>query len=874
MDKSININLLQANLEKEFGTRNIINVKTPYFIKENLRHGLREYQEDALKYFIAYDKDYVKDKNLRFHVLFNMATGSGKTLMMATLILYLYEKGYRNFLFFVNSSGVIEKTKCNFLNLSSNKYLFKDKIEIKGKQVEIRNVLNFQSCYDTDAINLCITTIQKLHSDIIIEKENKITMLDFKDTPIVLIADEAHHFNTETKSMQKNMDFGNIKPNWENTVMNIFNVNDNNILLEFTATIDLKNSYIKNKYLDKIIFQYDLKKFREDKYSKEIKILKCSLSNKELILQAILVSQYKQDIAIREGKIGPFKPVILFKSQNIEKSNENNRLFNEIVDKLSFKDIEDLRLKTVDDEDNIIKNMYIYFKNSYLSLDDLIDKLKSNFRQERTLNMNNDLNKDIDKLTSKEKAAVLDHSHKLNSLEENEIRAVFVVNKLDEGWDVLNLFDIVRLYETRVGTDRINHSTVSEAQLIGRGARYYPFEFDEYDKYKRKFDDEVEDNELKLLETLHYHSFYDSKFINDLKRELKDQGLIEDEKVYNIPFHLKKDLNIKPYIYTNKRIKRISEDYIKMTEGLKGKIEYFEYKIKSGIVEEELLYSEDDPNALDSSCSLLLSKIDVNIIRNAFLSKGISFEKVKKYYNLSSMKEFIKYYLGNFYIRFIQKKKTKPDIRNKDILDAISDKIIPFVFELLNENEKLSYCGSTEWKSDPFKNFFGDPKVLKRSKKSEYDSAKEMEEYLKDKSWFVQNTIDATSYEKKFIEDFSNDICPELKTKFNTEKIFLIRNELQVPIYDYREGRKFYPDFLLLISGQLTHQIFIEIKGELFKEKDEWKEKFLIAIKDRITKVDKLDCNIGNKYDIRGLQFIDDKTSPEEILTWIYEVNQ
>ena len=36
----------------------------------------------------------------------------------------------------------------------------------------------------------------------------------------------------------------------------------------------------------------------------------------------------------------------------------------------------------------------------------------------------------------------------VNSLEDddNEYRAVFAVDKLNEGWDVLNLFDIVRLY--------------------------------------------------------------------------------------------------------------------------------------------------------------------------------------------------------------------------------------------------------------------------------------------------------------------------------------------------------------------------------------------------------------------------------------------
>ncbi len=57
----------------------------------------------------------------------------------------------------------------------------------------------------------------------------------------------------------------------------------------------------------------------------------------------------------------------------------------------------------------------------------------------------------------------------LNSLEDadNPYRAIFEVKKLDEGWDVLNLFDIVRLYETRQsGGKKISVSTISEAQLI------------------------------------------------------------------------------------------------------------------------------------------------------------------------------------------------------------------------------------------------------------------------------------------------------------------------------------------------------------------------------------------------------------------------
>ena len=61
----------------------------------------------------------------------------------------------------------------------------------------------------------------------------------------------------------------------------------------------------------------------------------------------------------------------------------------------------------------------------------------------------------------------------LNSLENpnNPIRAIFAVHKLNEGWDVLNLYDIVRIGETE--KRNASKSTIAESQLIGRGARYY-----------------------------------------------------------------------------------------------------------------------------------------------------------------------------------------------------------------------------------------------------------------------------------------------------------------------------------------------------------------------------------------------------------------
>ena len=107
----------------------------PSSITQNLNPAfeLRDYQKDAFASFIHYFNNDLPSKEKPIHLLFNMATGSGKTLIMAGLILYLYEKGYRNFLFFVNSTNIIEKTKDNFLNPRAAKYLFSENIHIDRK---------------------------------------------------------------------------------------------------------------------------------------------------------------------------------------------------------------------------------------------------------------------------------------------------------------------------------------------------------------------------------------------------------------------------------------------------------------------------------------------------------------------------------------------------------------------------------------------------------------------------------------------------------------------------------------------------------------------------------------------------------------------
>jgi type III restriction enzyme len=346
-----------------------------------------------------------------------MATGSGKTLMMAGLILYLYEKGHRNFLFFVNSTNIIDKTKDNFLNDTSIKYLFNQSLSWANKKITLQEVDNFQTT-DNNNINICFETIQGLHSRLNTPRENSLTYDDFQDKKIVLISDEAHHINVETKSgAQLSKEERKEINSWENTVNKIFAANSQNILLEFTATIDFNNPNILSKYASRLIFDYPLKQFRIDGYSKEVKVLQTDAEPFDRALQAVLLSQYRRKIFEKNRKVA--KPVILFKSKTINESKEFQDKFIRGIATLTS---EKLGRIGADAKDKFLTRIFKYFANHNISLDNLILELKEDFSVEKTISVNS-------KEESEEKQLAV------NTLEDpnNEYRAVFAVDKLNEG---------------------------------------------------------------------------------------------------------------------------------------------------------------------------------------------------------------------------------------------------------------------------------------------------------------------------------------------------------------------------------------------------------------------------------------------------------
>ena len=165
----------------------------------NPKFELREYQKEAIGRFDFYFGGY-QQRKFPAQLLFHMATGSGKTLIMAANILQLYKQGYRNFIFFVNSTNIIEKTKDNFLNPLSEKYLFAPKIKFGEKEVFVKEVQNFEAT-STDDINILFITIQGLHARLNYPKENALTEEEFEGKDIALISDEAHHLQAITSCL-------------------------------------------------------------------------------------------------------------------------------------------------------------------------------------------------------------------------------------------------------------------------------------------------------------------------------------------------------------------------------------------------------------------------------------------------------------------------------------------------------------------------------------------------------------------------------------------------------------------------------------------------------------------------------------------------
>ena len=795
----------------------------PDYIKHNLKHQLRDYQKQSL-----YNLNYTqKDANVasRFNqLLFHMATGSGKTDVMAADMLYFYhEFGYQNFLFVVNTNAVIAKTRENMLNVQSPKYLFSQPLNIDGMPIELREVTRFPTNSEPGVIYLRLTTIQTLANELNTPRENGLTYGDLEKQKLIILADEAHHFSVGTKSKadQKNKA-------WEYVLDRIRQANKDNRQLEFTATIDLNNEFIYEKYRDKVIFQYDLKEFQNAGYSKKISRLQANADDNEKMLNAVLLSQYRKRMAIQAG-VRDFKPVILFKSNTIDVSKAAHKQFLTLLDQLTTEDLAQFiekQLQTT--QSSTLRQAYTYYQTVDMGI--LIREVQRDFQPLNTINAND----------TNQKAILddLNNLRKLNTLEEpsNPIRAIFAVAKLSEGWDVLNLYDIVRIGEQPITSTQTN----SEAQLIGRGARYNPFVYEEATSFTRRFDHSTP--ELQILESLHYHTINDKKYIDNLTKSFEAMQLqVEDDKDFDILTTTVKASFKRSDVYQYGKLYYNDVEDVPESE--------YNGLAKYGVPVAELPTVNIETATLEATAfdtqnvagmnETRLVKIDDALVKKAMARNPFfRFNTMKKYMpTLNSISEFMyePQWLGQ--IKEIQATvSTGSDtVLSRETQLLVVEKYLAYIQRMLIINYKRQR-GTNKFIGLSIKDAVQDYQKRVPVNYSDAGVHELIQTYdYKKAPWFVYNEAIVDKLERSLIELIQGYV-EELQNKY--KDVYLIRSDernTKLKLHEFAGDVSHYagflPDFVLYLANEsYIYQIYIEPKGTQLLEQDQWKEDLLTSI--------------------------------------------
>lgn len=846
----------------------------PEYITENLKYEPYYFQKEALQNFIFYmeAKENPKtalpfrDTDSPVHLMFNMATGSGKTLVMAAHLLYFINQGYKKFLFVSHQSNIVNKTKENLNNKYHQKYLFEENIFLNSQNIEIREVEQFS---DTENIEIRFTTIHALHYELSEENisENTNDQEELNKLDLVILADEAHHFNVSTnrkrKKTQTTEDSNpiDIEHNWEDTLIEkVFNKsfeynNNRNVLLEYTATVP-ENKDVEKKYIDKTIYKFGLKEFMHAKLTKEINLVSFTLNPKEKILYALAFNWMRHKTALKY-KIPNFKPVILFRRKTIEESKEDYEYFFEVIENLKLEDLNFLNLNIPNESNSSsvheqgIKRteQLITLLSNKANRQEFLEYIKNNFKRELNVIITNSKTNKL-----KKERVDPDMEKLLNNLEDpnNNIRAIFTVKRLTEGWDVQNLYDIVRMDTSQNkggSTKKIPAATIEEKQLIGRAVRFNPYKFDNQVVRNRQFDDDL-DNELRLLEEFFYFTYDDEKgYISDLKSVLSDEGYIDTEKKL-VNFQLKKSFINKPFyksaqLWENMQISGSeSEVFLKSIDQLDKTIELKLPKLS--IVEEKL---SEDLSSLGSKeifsdennvLMLGIKDFERHQIIKAIYKQKKSYTELINIFNIKSFDQLhTSSVLAYFKIRVLSKYDNFDSLTNLEkikILELFFDKVINELTTLHQQK-----YGEKSFRPISLAKYFSAPK----QKNIEVDAPQDARIFNKisKKPWYVVETVEkdsgkdigfiyGSSEEKAFLKMFDEVFASNISKKF--EEFYLLRNEEQFKLYNFKTGKGFMPDFLLFLklNKDLIYVVLIEPKGSHLMQNDEEKskEEFLESI--------------------------------------------
>lgn len=525
-------------------------------IENLLRFSLRPYQMEALSSFELFWKDEFDSRSLKQKAIqrvdkdgktfewpkigFEMATGSGKTLLMGTVILYLWHKGYRDFLILTPNTILFDKTIDNFTpravksifgdgwNLTYNLVTgnsYRDKTCHYRRDSDISfYIFNMQKFYDKgtsknkESKNTMkgVPYVRRPIEDSLWKDESEkhtISFIEFlRDRRPVIISDEAHHYQ-QSKTKEA---IHELLPS---------------IVVEFTAT-SIEKGGISDAGQDNL-YKYPIQRYINEGYGKRIFALGCGSteeklvndvtdSDKQKLVWGMLVHLLKRESLKTVG--APLKKaMMLVKARTIQHANNVDIYLKKWQENITT-EVDDVLEQLNREQTDIVRIIRRYLPHQKKDFKKLIKHLDGVAKSVFTIHSEN----------KNEEEVWTDYK----TLDDNSAEIVNQVKVFTEGVDYDNFYTIVVLGDT------IENVGLAAAQLIGRGLRLYK-EHREYDILDCDIKEQSE-----ILHIICEHGKRFDRIVDDIRSNMElSQGIIEipaeeEEKPNNVRVNLIDDYKL------------------------------------------------------------------------------------------------------------------------------------------------------------------------------------------------------------------------------------------------------------------------------------------------------------------------------------------
>lgn len=784
---------------------------------------------------------------------FEMATGSGKTMLMGASVYYMNKiHGTRNFLIVTPSSTEIYKKTIRNFQKGTNETVWNDDVPFKFNIITGDNYKDAKDLFatDTDA-NIFIFNIDKFGTNATQTKKewegsiwkdkegNTISLLDFlAQNDLVIITDEAHH----AQSRKAKSIISAFKPI---------------AVLEFTATaVETDSSATKKNQT--IIYKYDIKRFLEEKFGKKVRVLALPGSEQKTKGKKTEISD------IEKYKLQTFFLVHLLKKKAVTSD-------------VKCRDLKPIGFVKVKNEISFSEKVESYIKNDLANDTEILELILEKAKAEDTETTNlilemflEDYNSDIvilqDAIRASAINSILLHSKSDNlvkkqfdDIQKNAVEIVIFIDMLNEGIDMPNIYSMVVINDTP------SEFKTSVKQIVGRGVRL--------NKFTREYDD-VEDNDL-LTHTEKLHIICDKgasfeEVVLQIQQEFglsdktfaMERGLeetidnpIKAEKIkgiqipkIKIDFKRKSGANIMDVI---QNYDKIIEDYLEsnsFNRDIDGhKTKFLRYTPDSFFTEMDLFSDEEQFHKLGEDQDwnydqLEISEKDMKDIYGRVVSKlkpipdvPQSFSIFQEYGKLINLAGFFYYNLDEvdyklalnrfkdsftyFYIHYVENEYFELDL---DTLDSESD---TWLLQNQFKTEKIKVRAKD--KNNTSRTLTEDKELVELIRNGYYFYGYENSVYDYDKfdslpekqladyvNFLIENHKEPQA---QFIELQQDNISmgaePPLEygSVKKANEPFWLRNDRN--IYFEYGTHKYYPDFIFFYNKIIY---VIEIKGEVF----------------------------------------------------------